>query len=302
MITVGVAAFNSAETLPGLLDSLLTQQYPLEGFEVVIADNGSTDATAAVVREYAARGPVRLVPARRRRGPAVARNAVIAAARGEIVAFTDSDCLAHPYWLREIEPGFSDANVGCVAGAIVAGEPQSPTERYYARHKILSQDFVLAHPFLPYAQTANAAFRREVFDRVGAFDEGLITGEDADFLWRMQLQTQYRLIYRPEAVVWHRHRGTARGLLRQTIGWGTGHALVYKKYRGVVPRDSWGRLLSDYRRILGLAGLSLRYWLAARSGRAGPDLLEEAYLSLLFEAGIRFGRWKGSVAARVLYP
>src|SRR6185437_3184790 len=98
------------------------------------------------------------------------------------------------------------------------------TERFYARHHILSQDFVLAHGFLPYVQTANAAFRRAVFDEVGPFDEGLRTCEDADLLWRMQLHTEFTLVYRPRARVWHQHRGTPRALFKQTMGWGAGQA------------------------------------------------------------------------------
>jgi glycosyltransferase involved in cell wall biosynthesis len=301
-MTVGVAAYNAALTLPGLLDSLLAQQYPSSDFEVVVADNGSTDETAAIVRRYAERGPLRLVDASASRGPAVARNAVIAAARGEIVAFTDADCIAHPAWLAEVERGFVDAGVGAVAGAILSDPPQTSTERFCERWGILSQEHVLAHPVLPYAQTANAAFRISVFERVGAFDEGLITCEDADMLWRMQRETELRLVYRPEALVWHRHRSSRRGLWRQTLGWGVGQALLYKKHRGLVRRDPWPTVLAAYRRMGGLASLSLRRLLAVRNGRGSAEALDDAYLSFLFQAGIRCGRLRGSFQARTLYP
>ena len=301
-ITVGVAAYNAARTLSGLLDSLLAQQYPHNTFEVVVADNGSIDGTAAIVRRYAERGPIHLVDASARRGPAVARNAVIAVARGPIVAFTDADCIAHPAWLAEIERGFDDDEVGAVAGAILADPPQTSTERFCERRGILSQDHVLAHPVLPYAQTANAAFRMSVFDRVGTFDEDLITCEDADMLWRMQIDTELRLLYRPEALVWHRHRSSRRGLWRQTLGWGIGQALLYKKHRGMVRRDPWLTVLAAYRRMGGLASLSLRRLLAVRDGRGSSEALEDAYLSFLFQAGIRCGRLRGSFQARTLYP
>jgi len=301
-ITVGVAAYNAAPTLPGLLDSLLAQEYPPSAFEVVVADNGSTDETASIVRRYAERGPVRLVDASARRGPAVARNAVIAAARGEIVAFTDADCISHPTWLAEIERGFADAGVGAVAGAILADPPQTSTERFCERRGVLSQEHVLAHPVLPYAQTANAAFRRSVFERVGTFDEWLITCEDADMLWRMQLETALRLVYRPAALVWHRHRSSRLGLWRQTLGWGIGQALLYKKHRGLVRRDPWPAVLAAYRRMGGLASLSLRRLLAVRNGRGNAEALEDAFLSFLFQAGIRCGRLRGSLEARTFYP
>ena len=301
-ITVGVAAFNAASTLPQLLDSLLAQQFPMELMEIVVADNGSTDDTAAIVQGFTDRAPVRLVSANHRRGPAVARNAVVKAARGRIIAFTDADCLVHHRWLAEIEAGFDDEAVGCVAGGILPAEFRTSAERFYARRNILSQDYVLAHPFLPYAQTANAAFRREVFDEVGAFDEEMITCEDADLLWRMQLQTTYRLRYRPEALVWHRHRSSGRGLLKQTIGWGTGQALVYRKYRHLMARDSWTKLANDYRRIGGLASLAVRRWVVVKAKRRRTEALEDAYLNLLFLSGIKLGRLQGSWQARVFYP
>jgi GT2 family glycosyltransferase len=270
--------------------------------EIVVADNGSTDDTAAVVQGFAENAPIRLVDAAHRRGPAVARNAVVRAARGRIIAFTDADCLVHHRWLAEIEAGFDDEAVGCVAGSILPAEFRTSAERFYARRNILSQDFVLAHPFLPYAQTANAAFRREVFDAIGPFDEEMITCEDADLLWRMQLQTTYRLRYRPEALVWHRHRSSGRGLLKQTIGWGTGQALVYRKYRHLMARDSWTKLAGDYRRIGGLASLAVRRWIRLKVKRRGADALEDAYLNLLFLSGIKLGRLQGSWQARVFYP
>ena len=302
MITVGITAYNAAATLPALLESLLTQQYSLDRAEIIVADNGSCDGTAAIVRGYAERGPVRLVEAGRRHGPAVGRNAVIGTAVGDMIAFTDADCIAHPRWLVEIEAGFASPKVGCVAGAILPTEPRTPTERCCARHRVLSQEVSLGHPFLPYAQTANAAFRREVFERVGCFDEGLITFEDGDLAWRMQLNTDYILCYRPQAIVWHKHRSGWLALLRQSTGWGIGQALVYKKYPGRIRREPIGKLLWDYRRIVSLAALSLRRLAAAKLGGSDPELLYDAFFSLLVCLGIRLGRWRGSLSARVFYP
>ena len=301
-ITVGVAAYNAAHTLPGLLDSLVALRFARDGYEIVVADNGSTDETAAIVRRYMDCGSIRLVDASARRGPAVARNAIVAAARGEIVAFTDADCIAHPDWLSEIARGFTHDDVGAVAGAILADPPRTPTERFCERRGILSQEYVLAHPILPYAQTANAAFRRSVFERVGAFDEGLTTCEDADILWRMQLCTGLRLVYRPAALVWHRHRSSRRGLWRQTLGWGGGQVLLHRKHRRLVPRDSWRTVLSSYRCLGGLAALSFRRMIAVKQGRGDAEALDDAWLSLLFYGGIRAGRLKGSLMARTLYP
>lgn len=302
MITVGIAAYNAASTLPLLIESLLGQLYPSDQVEIIVADNGSTDGTGTVVQRYTEGGPIRLIHVAHRRGPAVGRNAVVAAASGEIIAFTDADCVAHSRWLAELEAGFACPEVGCVAGAIEAADPGTPTERFYARHQILSQEAALAHSFLPYAQTANAAFRAEVFQRVGLFDENMSTFEDGDLLWRMQLQTGYKLRYRPEALVWHRHRSNPRALLRQTIGWGIGQAKVHKKYGAYRMWDPWPELLSDCRRMAALASLSLRRWVGVKIGRTDAEQLYDAYLMLLMLVGIRLGRWRGSLTCRVLCP
>ncbi|TAK35850.1 MAG: glycosyltransferase [Chloroflexota bacterium] len=302
MITVGIAAYNAAETLPLLLESLLAQEYPRAGFEVVVADNGSSDETTEIVRQYARRGPIRLLHADHRRGPAVARNTIVAAALGDIIAFTDSDCCADARWLAEIRAGFSKPEIGCVAGGIQGAEAKTPVEGYYCRHNILSQETVLNHPFLPYAQTANAAFRREVFQRVGPFDETLLVGEDLDLLWRMQLETEYRLCYCQHALVWHRHRSTLRGFLRHSVGWGVCQALIYKKYRGHLRRDSWSQLLCDYRRIGGLLWLTLRRWVGVKLGHGEVEVLQDTYLTLFRLCGIKLGRWKGSLVGQVFYP
>jgi GT2 family glycosyltransferase len=144
--------------------------------------------------------------------------------------------------------------------------------------------------------------RRAVFERIGGFDESMITCEDADILWRMQLETRLRLVYRPAAVVWHRHRSSRRGLWRQTFGWGVGQALLYHKHRRIVRRDSLATVLVAYRRLGGLASLSLRRLIGARRGTVDGELLDDALLTFLFHAGVRLGRLRGSLATRTLYP
>jgi len=84
-----------------------------------------------------------------------------------------------------------------------------------SREGTLSQHHTLAHPFLPYGQTANLAVRAEIFRQVGLFRPQLTTGGDADLCWRIQQATPWSLVAAPDAVVYHRHRQNLPDLWRQ---------------------------------------------------------------------------------------
>ena len=107
--------------------------------------------------------------------------------------------------MRAIASAIQAPDVGGVAGSIEAFRVDSPVERYQARLSIRA-DRAYHHKVLPFAQTANAAYKREVFERIGLFDPSLIFGGDLDFSWRMQSGPGLRLVYEALAVVWHRHR------------------------------------------------------------------------------------------------
>jgi glycosyltransferase involved in cell wall biosynthesis len=302
VITVGVAAYNAARTLPQLLDSLRSLASPARRIEIIVADNRSTDETPVIVEEYARRSPIKLVQAGPRRGPAVARNAIIAAASGEIVAFIDADCVAERRWLVEIERAFLDPAVGCVAGKILPTEPRTATEQFYARHGLHTQEAPLAHPFLPCAATANAAFRRELLRLVGGFDEEMTVGEDVELIWRIQLQTAFRLVYRPTALVWHRNRDSPGALARQSMGWGMADVLLYRKYGHLMAREPWRKVVKDYYRIVQLARLATWRWIWWRLGQTDREALEDACFYLVMCAGIKIGGWQTSLRAHAFYP
>src|SRR5262245_36320012 len=207
-VAVIVPVYNGAATIAACLDALLALDYPRPALELVVVDNRSTDQTRAIVRDY----PVRLVVEDAVQSSYAARNRGVTGTRGALLAFTDADCVPDPGWLRALlaalEPG-----VGGVAGAILPYSVESAVEQYQARYALRAER-AFAHPVLPFAQTANAAYPRTVFERVGGFDAGLVFGGDLDFAWRVQRQTGLRLAYAPEASVRHRHRTTYHGLFK----------------------------------------------------------------------------------------
>jgi glycosyltransferase involved in cell wall biosynthesis len=296
-VSIVVPARNAQRTIEGCLSSLLNAAYDPDRREVLVVDNGSADRTADIVRRY----PVRYLqePVR---GPSAARNRGIEAARGEIVAFTDADCVVTTGWLRALVQGFESPDVWAVAGEILAYPPSTPAERYVAMRKDRWQESAL-RATRPFAVTSNVAFRRETFDRLGLFDPGLLKAQDKDFGWRFFGAGDLKLSYRPDALVLHRHRQTAWGLFTQHAGWGYGAALLHRKYG--LP---WGlRLeLRKHRELLAeVAGLIAA---AARHRLSGGDKLDVEYRAfevvrrLGLRVGALYGLARGSAAHDGLPP
>jgi glycosyltransferase involved in cell wall biosynthesis len=218
---------NGEKTIGDCVAALLATDYPLERREIVVVDNGSTDGTAELLRPL----PVRVVR-EDRVGRSHARNRGVAESRGEIVAFTDADCIADGRWLTELVGAFR-RDTSAVAGEVLAECPQTRAQRFMAQRHPGWQKVVLdlAEPF---ALTANVAFRRQVFATLGLFDPGFVTAEDVDFGWRF-FAAGLAMTYCPQATVSHRLRSTPWRLVRQQEGLGYGRELLRERYD--LPRD-----------------------------------------------------------------
>lgn len=231
-ISVIIPVLNGERTIPECLASLLRMGFPAEQREIIVVDNGSADKTAEVVNHY----PVRYLW-EGRRGAASARNRGIEASQGEILAFTNADCVVTTGWLTELIREFDTDGIGAVEGEIVAYPPVSPVERYRAMTRSSSYRARHASPLSPYVSTQNVAFRRKVFDRIGLFDSRLEGALDIDFTWRFLQQTDLKLRHNPRAIVFLRHRRTGTDFFRQYMKYGRGLAMLRAKYPG---RLQWG--------------------------------------------------------------
>lgn len=198
-VSVVVSTYNRAQYLPDLLAALDAQT--LGDFEVVIVDNGSGDESAAILSSAA----VQVVTLPTNRGPGGGRNAGVAATRGDVIAFTDDDCIPQPTWLEHLVTAFDDPAVVVAQGrtdADPAGEDQMGPFDHTIR--VRSQT--------PFFETCNVAYRRDAFDRVGGFDEtdpvlhpktGRAFGEDAT-LGAAVVRDGGTRAYVDDAVVFHR--------------------------------------------------------------------------------------------------
>jgi GT2 family glycosyltransferase len=239
-ISIVLCTRDRPQLLTAALATLARLNYP--DFEIVVVDNNPTHTlTSDAVRAQPDRR-VRLVDAPIP-GLARARNAGIAAATHDIVAFTDDDVLVDPGWLLGLARGFAgDPQVGCVTGIVPSGELNSLPQWYFDRRVTWARNcsprrFSLAapppgEPMFPfqvgnYGTGANFAVRRDLLFELGGFDEAFGAGsptgggEDIDLFVRVLL-AGWDLVYQPRAVVWHRHRAELSALEHQSRQYGKG--------------------------------------------------------------------------------
>lgn len=269
-ISTIVAVLNAEATLGAQLEALAGQTY--QGpWELIVADNGSTDDSVAAARAYEGRIPgLRVVDASATRGAAYARNEGARHAAGDILAFCDADDVVAPGWLEAIAGRSSCcALVGGRLDFRRLNAPQWPI--------IVDEEELEVHlGFLRIAPGGNLAIPIGAFEELGGFVESYLAGEDVDLSWRAQL-AGYPLVYAPEAVVACRPKATLCALLRQVHRAGRTDARLYRDYRNVgLPRDPVGPtvktsawLLLHLPSVLRVRERRMRWaqWVAYRTGR-----------------------------------
>jgi len=224
MVSVIVCSYNGASTLAACLDSLGKLNY--SDYEVILVDDGSTDDTAYIAAQFPR---VRYIH-QTNHGLSHARNTGAAAAKGEVLAYTDSDCMADADWLYYLIGTLVSGDYAGVGGpnitppaknwiqACVAGAPGGPNH-------VLLTDTVAEH--IP---GCNMAFYRWAFEAIGGFDpEYRKAGDDVDFCWRIQ-QAGWVVAFSPTAIVWHYRRFTLRAFMKQQDGYGEAESLLRFKH------------------------------------------------------------------------
>jgi cellulose synthase/poly-beta-1,6-N-acetylglucosamine synthase-like glycosyltransferase len=234
-VSVIIPVYNGETDLPDLIDCLYKQTYPSNLVEYLLVDNNSRDRTANLLQDAEKEANSKGInfyhlTEKEIQSSYAARNLGIRKAKNDILVFTDADCRPKADWLEKIVQPFINSEVGIVAGEILAYPGKTLLEKYSDRHHLLSQKFLIEHPFCPYGQTANLAIRKKAFIDVGLFRPYLTTGGDADICWRIQKEGNWKLEYVPEAIVKHRHRSNLKNFRSQFRRYGSSNRYLHELY------------------------------------------------------------------------
>jgi O-antigen biosynthesis protein len=222
--SIVICSYNGASTVESCLRSMQKLNYP--DYEVIFVDDGSTDQTQEILKQFPTVRNIR----QSNRGLSYARNVGLAAATGEVIVYTDSDCEADEDWLyylclalvRSSHVGMGGPNLIPDEGSWVADcvglAPGGPTH-------IMIDDRTAEH-----VPGCNMAFYAWALNQVHGFDPQFrAAGDDVDIIWRIQHQDQ-TIGFSPSAQVWHYRRNTVKAYLRQQRGYGRAEAMLKYKH------------------------------------------------------------------------
>jgi GT2 family glycosyltransferase len=222
-VSVVVCTYNGRRTIRDCMIGLANLQYP--NFEVIVVDDGSTDDTAEIVREY----DVRLVQTENR-GLSAARNLGIELATGDIIAYTDDDAYPDPHWLYYLAHTFRTTGYMAVGGPNLPPPGDGSVAEAVANSPGGPMHVLLSDHEAEHIPGCNMAFRANVLRAIGGFDPQFRTaGDDVDVCWRIQ-QAGWKVGFHPAALVWHHRRKTVGTYWKQQTGYGKAEAMLQMKW------------------------------------------------------------------------
>ncbi len=222
-VSVVVCSHNGQRTMRDCCEGLLRLDYP--DYEVIVVDDGSSDATAAIAREYGF-----TVISTPNAGLSAARTRGLRAASGEIVAYLDDDAYPDAHWLMYLAATFMNTSHAGVGGPNIPPPGDGPIADCVANAPGGPIHVLLSDHEAEHIPGCNMAFRRRALLDVGGFDPQFwVAGDDVDVCWQLQ-QRGDTLGFSPAAMVWHHRRSSIRAYWKQQQGYGTSEALLERKW------------------------------------------------------------------------
>lgn len=250
-ISVIVPVYNGQLTLPACLQALQRQTQPPT--EIIVVDDGSTDDSRMVAAQCGV-----TVISQANAGPAAARNHGAQVAQGDLLLFTDADCAPAPDWVAQMSIPFTDPDVVGAKGIYHSRQPEL-VARFVQQEYQDRYDRMTGQSSIDFVDTYAAAYRRDIFLAAGGFDTTFPTAsvEDQEFSFRLAGQG-HRLVYVPQAVVYHHHDRTVGEYVRRKFWIGYWKALVTRRHPTKLARDSHTpQILKGQMGLAALGGLFL---------------------------------------------
>lgn len=280
-ISIVIPVFNSENTINECLDSLLEIEYPKDKYEIIAVDNSSADSSLNILKKYDDKINILI---EEKKGPSAARNKGIRESKGEIIVFTDSDCVVDKDWLKNIIIPFSEPDnelTGIVAGKIKTLNNNSSIA--------LSGDLIHDHKKainydVPYAISMNWASRKNILTEVGLFDENFIRSQDSELALRIY-KNGYKLVYADNAVIYHRNPDNFKSLYHKGYLSGLYGTKTYQKHKEFI--DQIDKKRSEKKFITVLNSIIRNYF------------KEEKLITLFCLVVYHFGRFNGMLISRI---
>ena len=233
MISVIIPGYNVKGYIHECLQALGQQTVPREAYEIIYVDDASTDDSLQVVGQF---DGVRLLALPENRGQATARNLGLEHAQGEIILFTDADCVPAPDWIEAMLRPFQDPQVDGAKGAYRTKQTHLVARfaqlEYESRYGIMRRQ-----RYIDFIDTYSAGYRAHVLRQHGGFDPSFRIDEDQELSFRLA-EAGHKMVFTPEAVVYHRHPATLRRYLKRKYDIGYWKAFVLGRHPSKAVSDS----------------------------------------------------------------
>lgn len=285
--SVIIPAYNAEGTLDCCLKALMQQSMSGRSYEIIVVDDGSIDHTARVAAAYPA---VRYFY-QPNQGPAAARNRGAEAAVGDIILFTDADCIPDPEWMREMVSPFEQSNVAAVKGAYKTRQREWAAR--FAQLEFEDRfDLLASQPYIDMVDTYSAAFRKDIFHRAGGFDVQfpVANNEDTDLSYRLAA-AGHLMVFNPKAFVYHRHPDVFMTYFRTKFWRGYWRMVVYRRFPEKAFKDSYTPAVIKWQSLIIAPSIALLFislflpilWWPALAGLALVMLLALPFARKTFQ-------------------
>lgn len=232
MISVVIPIYNEEKNISETLGSIYNNN--ILPYEVIVADGGSTDQTVDIIKEQFPQVKIVNNP---RKNAASGRNVGIKHAKGDVIAFTDGDCIVSTNWIEEIQNAFARYDIDGLGGKVKIAKPINHIEEYWGN---LAWNLIMNFGDKQYQVnqctlndafvTANCAYSRNLLKRINGFNNWFANNaEDVDLCWRA-IKAGAKLIYEPSVVIYAHNVTTVKGVAKKSFRNGYSSSKLQKKY------------------------------------------------------------------------